>query len=124
MSGDARTPLQVFTPGWRRLRDLRTPLRQNRSVIFQEVEPPLWCQADWEAGLGVGKRAERCVPGRGRHSQPERQTAAEVTQRVASVQRSRKIGCVARVRARRMGVWAPRPRTCRESVLCIQAALS
>lgn len=88
--GDARTPLQVFTPGWRRLSDLWTPPPQDRSVTFQEVEPPLWCQADWEAGLGVGRGAEGSVPGRGRHSQPERQTPAKVTQKAASVQRSRK----------------------------------
>ena len=63
---------------------------QNRSVVFQEVEPAVWCQADWDAGLGVGRGAEWSVPGRGRHSQPERQTAAKATEKVASVQRSRK----------------------------------
>ena len=88
--GDTRTPLQVLTPGWRRLRDLWPPPPQNRSVTFEEVEPPLWCQADWEAGLGVGRGAEWSVPGRGRCSQPERQTPAKVTQKVATVQRSRK----------------------------------
>ena len=77
--GDARTPLQVFTPGWRRLRDLWTPPPQNKSVTFQEVEPPLWCQADWEAGLGVGRGAAWFVTGRGRHSQPEANTSKSDT---------------------------------------------
>ena len=52
----------------------------------------------------VGRGAERSLPGRGRHSQPERRTVTEVMQRVASVQRNRKIGCVAGARGKRMGV--------------------
>ena len=39
---------------------------------------------------GVGRGAEWSVPERGRRSQPERQTPAKVTQKVATVQRSRK----------------------------------
>ena len=88
--GDTRTLLQVLTPGWRQLRDLWPPPPQNRSVTFREVEPPLWCQADWEAGLGGWGEGLSGLCQRGRRSQPERQTPAKVTQKVATVQRSRK----------------------------------
>ena len=71
--GDTRTPLQVLTPGWRRLRDLWPPPPQNRSVTFEEVNPPLWCQADWEAGLGWGEGLSGlCQGGAGAASQRDR----------------------------------------------------
>lgn len=70
-----------------------------------EVEPPPWSQAVWEAGLGVGRGAEWSVPGRGRHSQPARQTPAKVTQKVATVQRSAgRVSYVVGAWGRRVGV--------------------
>lgn len=44
--------------GWLQLVDLWPPPPQSRSVTFQKVEPSPWCQAVWEAGLGVGRGTE------------------------------------------------------------------
>lgn len=96
---------QSAHPGWLQLMDLWPPPPQNRSVTFQKVEPLCWCQAGWEAGLGVGRGAEWSVPGRGKHSQPVRQTPAKVTQKVATVRRSAgRPSCVVGARGRRVGV--------------------
>lgn len=103
-SEDARAPLCALILGWPRLVDLGPAPPQSRSVTFQEVEPPPWSQAVWEAGLGVGRGAEWSVPGRGRHSQPARQTPAKVTQKVATVRRSAgRVSCVVGAWGRRVG---------------------
>lgn len=60
-------------PGWPQLIDLWPLPLQNRSVTFQKVKPPPWCQAGWEAGLGVGRGASGlCQGGAGTASERDR----------------------------------------------------